>query len=1192
MRRTARGLVGVLAVGALVMSGSSVALADEVDPGPVEPSLALEGTGPDPERSSLLRALEEAAATGERVELLSKRGESREIFALPDGTVQETSYAVPRWARTDAGWTRVDTDLAVEDGAVRPVASTVDLEFSVGGDAALVRMSRHGRAVELTWPGGDLPTPVLDGASAVYPEVIQGVDLRMLATEDGFASHLVVKTPEAAASTALDEITFGLAGEGLDVGVTPEGGLEAVDETSGSAVFVTPPASMWEAGSLEEESSGASPESVDARQFQDVTSSDSSSSDGQVEDGPGQGRVAPVEVEVSQAGDELTLLPDQGLLEDPDAVFPIVVDPQWLTKKPTAWTGPNKAYPSLSYWQFKGASTEGLGTCQGWIGCSDGSTYRLFWQFDTSAYRGKDILSASFNVPNTHSAVCSDRPVNLYHTKSINENTTWNTVAAADFKYAKLGAQSFNYGGSQAGCVPAATAEFPIRAFMQDRSDAKASQVTFGLQADSESDKNHWKKFSKNAYLRVQYNVPPDKVSTRAMSLEHGGMCASHSDPAIFRTKGKMTVARANDDDGDRIKVEFRLQDWVGGAWAQYWSSGLVPSTGKASGSAFSVSMPSNVPQGGGTSRWTVRVYDGRTYGPWSDACFFTYDPNRPAAPKISSTTYPESNTEDPEDPWHQGVGHSGRFNFTVPSSDVVKFRYGINQNPRESQERPVSSPWVWVNPQNVGVHWVTVQAFDAAGNPSDIRTYYFRVGAGAPPGGQWTFDENGSAFTAAGNAHVTEEDSFSGSALALDGSGDYATSTVGRLSTENTFSVEAWVKLDALPSGSGAVVVSQASSHKQGFKLYYQSAQGRWQFGVYDADAPDASAVVAVSDAPVEVGEWTHLVGVHNNIGGTLRLYVNGVGGATRTANGLPSDGPIMIGAAKYGSSAPQYFVDGVVDHVRTYGRTVTEYEAAELASAAAPEVTSRWTFSQLDDAGAPARVLNEVPGAPALLLEGNARAEADFGVVGEHNLVLAEGGTQLGSAFTPGGGLPLDWGKSFTVTGYGGVPGAPAPDGPPMTFLSLSGANEDLIQVQAVPYADPETGLGVVRWELQARATDATSAPVRTVVDGANPYAYSLFHIAVTWDAPSKRLRLYVNGDSIDDAGDTGTGPAEGVVLKDPPDRLLLGRTLDAGTRVGAWPGAIDDVWLFTGALQQWQIDQLADTNERDTVVPGEGQ
>lgn len=148
--RPVRGLIGGLAVGALVMSGSSVALADEVDPVPVESSLALEGTGQDPELSALQRALEEAAETGEPVELLSKRGESREVFAMPDGTVQENSYAVPHWARTDEGWTQVDTDLAVEDGAIQPVASTVGLEFSAGGDDALVRMSRHGRAVELT----------------------------------------------------------------------------------------------------------------------------------------------------------------------------------------------------------------------------------------------------------------------------------------------------------------------------------------------------------------------------------------------------------------------------------------------------------------------------------------------------------------------------------------------------------------------------------------------------------------------------------------------------------------------------------------------------------------------------------------------------------------------------------------------------------------------------------------------------------------------------------------------------------------------------------------------------------------------------------------------------------------------------------------------------------------------------------
>ncbi|MEU4384117.1 LamG-like jellyroll fold domain-containing protein [Promicromonospora sp. NPDC023805] len=1158
---------------------------------PAVPSFSIEDTQQDAERSSLDRALDEAAQTGQRVELLAQRGESREVFALPDGTLEEVSYAVPRWARSQGGWARVDTELAVENGTVRPVASTVGLELSAGGSDPLVRMSRHGRVVELTWPGGDLPRPVLDGSTAVYPEVIDGVDLQMLATEDGFASHLIVKTPEAASSPALDEITFGLAGEGLEVTVASGGGLEAVDPITGSAVFVAPPPSMWEAGPTESGPEPATGSSVRAGREATTAAAAAEPQSDPGDDGSGQGRVAPVEVEVSASGDELSLVPDQELLEDPEATFPIIVDPQWLTKKPTAWTGPNEAYPTQSYWQFKGNSTEGLGTCQGWTGCADGSTYRLYWQFDISAYRGKSILSASFNVPNTHSAVCSDRPVHLYHTNAINQNTTWNTVTASGFNIARVGTESFSYGGSQAGCAPSATAEFPIRGLMQDRADANGSQLTLGLRADSESDKNHWKKFSKNASLRVQYNVPPDMVSTRMMSLEYGGMCAPHSDPAIFRTRGNMTVARASDDDGDSVRVEFRLQAWNGSAWAQYWTSGLVPSTGKASGSAFSVSMPSSVPQNGGSSAWTVRVYDGRAYSPWSDACFFKYDPNRPAAPKISSTTYPESNTEDPQDPWHRGVGHSGLFTFSSSSSDVVKFRYGINGNPRQDQERPASSPTIWVNPQNTGVHRVTVQAFDAAGNPSDIRTYLFRVGAGAVPVGAWTFDEGGTEYTPAGGAHLTEADSFSGSGLALDGAGDYVTSTVGRVNTEHTFSVEAWVKLDTLPH-PGSIVVSQAATHKQGFKLYYQATQGRWMFGMYDGDTPDARPIVAVSDVPVRADEWTHLVGVHNNITRTVQLYVNGVGSEPRAANGFASTGPIMIGGAKYGSAAPDSFVDGVVDHVRTYARAVTEYEAAQLASAAAPEVASRWTFSQLDGASTPLRIGNEVPAGPDLVLAGGARVEADFGIVGEHNLLLSSDGSTPGAASTSGGGLPLDWGKSFTVTGYGGIPSEPVPAGGAMTFLSLTGVNEELIQVQAVPYEDPATSQGVVRWELKARAADSSSATVRTAVNGSNPYAYSQFHIAVTWDAPSKRLRLYVNGESPSGASPDGTGPVDGVVFSDPPDRLYLGRTMNAGSPVGVWPGAIDDVWLFNGALQQWQIDQLADTNDRDTVVPGEEQ
>ncbi|MGW9399196.1 hypothetical protein [Streptomyces sp. NPDC055642] len=96
-------------------------------------------------------ALAEAERTGEPVEVSARRGESREVFATPEGHLEAREYLRPVWARGQDGWKRVDTDLVVTgEGTVAPKAMTVDVQFSGGGTTApLVRMRRAGRELSL-----------------------------------------------------------------------------------------------------------------------------------------------------------------------------------------------------------------------------------------------------------------------------------------------------------------------------------------------------------------------------------------------------------------------------------------------------------------------------------------------------------------------------------------------------------------------------------------------------------------------------------------------------------------------------------------------------------------------------------------------------------------------------------------------------------------------------------------------------------------------------------------------------------------------------------------------------------------------------------------------------------------------------------------------------------------------------------
>ncbi|WP_225804764.1 hypothetical protein [Streptomyces sp. NK15101] len=145
-------------------------------------------------------AYDEAARTGKRIEILDRRQESTEFFANPDGSTTRRSYGVPKWTRFDGMWRETDATLVKHsDGSIGPSAPVFPITFSGGGSQPLATMVKHGKKLALTWPSA-LPAPVVDGDTATYPSVLPGVDLQLIANVSGFAQHLVIHTPEAAAT--------------------------------------------------------------------------------------------------------------------------------------------------------------------------------------------------------------------------------------------------------------------------------------------------------------------------------------------------------------------------------------------------------------------------------------------------------------------------------------------------------------------------------------------------------------------------------------------------------------------------------------------------------------------------------------------------------------------------------------------------------------------------------------------------------------------------------------------------------------------------------------------------------------------------------------------------------------------------------------------------------------------------------
>ncbi|MFE4593512.1 LamG-like jellyroll fold domain-containing protein [Streptomyces laurentii] len=1146
---TAVALSTALTVGPL----SSVALA--------APSGASSTSAPEAESEARSEALSEAEAlaaakkSGASVEITSMRGESREVFATPEGDLEAREYVRPIRARVGGRWERVDTDLTrTTNGAVAPRVTTVKLEFSGGGDAPLVRMEKAGRELALSWPG-KLPAPELDGSTATYRDVLPGVDLRMGAQEDGFTQLLVVKSAEAAASPGLKELRLRLGTEGVEVRETSDGGLEAVDKGANSAVFEAPKPMMWDSSPGE-----GAPVARTAAVAGKAASA--------TEPGAGEsGKLAPVDVTLPSGGDELVLTPDPDVLAGEHTRYPVFIDPQWASPRAGAWTMASKYWASSPQWKFNGNADAGMGFC-GWDYCAPSDTKRLFYRIPTSTFAGKTILSAEFVVRNVHSASCSPRDVELWLTKDISASTTWNSQNASGFWVDQLKKSSFAYGYT--GCE-AKDAEFDVKSTVQRAADGKWAVTTFGLRASSETDKYGWKRFSDKAFLRVKYNRPPAQVKMSQLSMEFGGPCKKPESAARVRTLGTIRADGVTDPDGDSVSVEFQAK-WDAGdgkGLIARWSPARTPA--KASGSSFVIGLPTSIPKNKSV-QWYVRVYDGAQYSPWSNAgdstsCYFVYDTSVPAAPTIASGHYPASDPENPNDPWYDGVGQYGAFTFGSSSTDTVRYRYGFNTDPsREITTAGGAAKSVQLLPAKPGLSFVTAQAFDQAGNASEIRTYQFRVKSGQPDRATWQLDEPAGATTAAGtvsprtvrlNGGATlGAEGKKGTALQFDGTSGYAGSDLTVVDTSDSFSVAAWVRLDRMPTNA-AIIATQPGNYKPGFELYYSQGYNRWVFNQYTSDTVGASLARAMGAAPgdAKVGEWTHLVGVYDNKAKQLRLYVNGaLAGTTAYTTAWEARRGLQLGAGTYDGTPPGNFFPGTVDDVRIYDRAVNTAEAALLQQG--KELTSgrlpRAVFP-LDEAAGTTEATGQAAEQP-LTFNGGVTSGAK-GINGK--ALTLDGTTGYAATDRP----VLNTGHSYSVSAWAKLPAAGATGN--RTVVSQSGTYYSPFYLS---YEGAENA-----WSLRTSLEDVQAGNIseQRVLAKQPARLGEWAHLVAVYDATAQQIRLYVNGALQGTDAAPKTWEAQGPVQ--------VGRAIWTGKQVDYFPGDIDEVRLFERPVSDEEVQQM---------------
>ncbi|WP_435851975.1 LamG-like jellyroll fold domain-containing protein [Streptomyces rubradiris] len=481
------------------------------------------------------------------------------------------------------------------------------------------------------------------------------------------------------------------------------------------------------------------------------------------------------------------------------------------------------------------------------------------------------------------------------------------------------------------------------------------------------------------------------------------------------------------------------------------------------------------------------------------------------------------------------------------------------------------------------------VQIFDKPLTGAEVTRLYGKESLISGRGARAVFsmDEPADATHLTGVAEVPDAEfrgspesgtqGIAGKALTLDGADDYASAGRPLLDNQGSFAVSAWAKLPKTKPDQAAVVVTQAGEHRPGMELYYSKYYDRWAFNQYASDTSDAQPVRALqAEGQTAYGDtWTHLVGVHDTVGNKLILYVNGVeAGSTDLQAGWYAGGALQIGAGSY-DGAPGSFFPGQIDDVRLFDRPVSADEVRQLFRQR-PLLGARWKLDAGDSASASS---DDAGRASALALQGGAKIGTGF----------MNGGLELdgtaGYASAPA--VPVDTGASFTVTAWAQAASTPAQSA---TVVSAEGTSQSPFGVRFVP--DPAHPDGLGSWEVSLPDKDGTDASTVRLASTEFSSVTDWNHLALVYDGFSKQARLYVNGilqevpcEDADGDGQADNASCqdliawgENVLTTKASKSFQVGRAMTGSAGAEYFPGLIDDIWVFQGALNDSQIEELA--------------
>ncbi|MFI5523558.1 LamG-like jellyroll fold domain-containing protein [Streptomyces platensis] len=375
------------------------------------------------------------------------------------------------------------------------------------------------------------------------------------------------------------------------------------------------------------------------------------------------------------------------------------------------------------------------------------------------------------------------------------------------------------------------------------------------------------------------------------------------------------------------------------------------------------------------------------------------------------------------------------------------------------------------------------------------------------------------------------------GSALKLNGTTAYAATAGPVIDTTKSFSVSAWVKLDA--KDRNQTFLSQAGNRASGFQLYYSKAYDKWVFNQHTTDTDGPDLVRAVGKDAAQPDEWTHLTGSYDADKQALSLFVNGrLQQSVQAAPVWRASGGLQIGRLR-SHGAWKEPAAGAIDEIRTVQSAVTPADATALSAGQFPAHLQELASFPLDETAGATQVSGGMGAGPVATLAGGG---TQLGVPGKVGTALKLNGT---TAYAATAGPVIDTTKSFSVSAWVKLDAKERN----RTFLSQAGNRASGFQLYYSKAYD--------KWVFNRHTTDTDDPTIvrSTSTDTAQTGVWT--HLTGVYDSVAKKVQLFVNGKPQTAADFTTPWRANGA--------LQIGRLHYQGTFQEHFAGTIDNIRIW---------------------------